>query len=271
MSKLIYKEELITPTRAKQLLEANIKNRLVKRARVDMYANDIINGRWKEHTGESIKISETGLILDGQHRLHAIIQANKAIVMLVISGIEDSVFDVIDTGSSRNASDAFKISDIKHGCTIPSIMAMYNLLQEGKRAKVHVNQKSTNAMLIEQYYLDEDFWQNIAKQSHQMYQAFAKILQPSFIGGFYAHFYKINPEKADDFMKQLTTGMDINNKTISLLRNRLMHDKMSVRKINPTIKMALIIKTWNCFVKGESLKVLTFDPILHKFPQVQTK
>ena len=45
MSKLIYKEELITPTRAKQLLEANIKNRLVKRARVDMYANDIVNGR----------------------------------------------------------------------------------------------------------------------------------------------------------------------------------------------------------------------------------
>jgi hypothetical protein len=271
MGKLIYKEELITPTRAKQLLEANIKNRLVKSKRVDMYANDIVNGRWKEHTGESIKISETGLILDGQHRLHAIIQANKAIVMLVISGLEDSVFDVIDTGSSRNASDAFKISDIKHGNTIPSIIAMYNLLEEGKKAKVGVNQKATNAMLIEQYYCDEDFWQNIAKESHQMYQTFAKILAPSFIGGFYAHFYKINSENAELFMKQLTTGMDVTNKTISLLRNRLMQDKMSVRKINPTVKMALIIKTWNCFVKGETLKTLSYDPILHKFPQVQTK
>jgi hypothetical protein len=104
-----------------------------------------------------------------------------------------------------------------------------------------------------------------------MYQTFAKILAPSFIGGFYAHFYKINAENAESFMKQLTTGIDIKNNTISLLRNRLMQDKMSVRKINPTVKMALIIKTWNCFVKNETLKTLSYDPILHKFPQTQTK
>jgi hypothetical protein len=271
MTKLSYKEELITPTRAKELLEANIKNRLVKPVRVNLYANDIINGRWKENTGESIKISKTGLILDGQHRLHAIIKANKPVLMLIISGIEDSAFDVIDTGSSRNASDVFKIADVQNGSTIPSIIQFYNLLNDGKKPNTQINRKSTNGMLLEQYNDNPEFWQNIARQAHSMYKSFAKILVPSFIGGFHAYFYKINPERAESFMKQLTTGIDVENNTIVLLRNKLMQDKMSNRKMQSSYKMALIIKTWNCFIRGESIKVLKFDSVRDEFPKAVTK
>jgi hypothetical protein len=267
MSKLNYTEELITPTRARQILEANIKNRDIRQPHVDKYARDMSNGRWKEQTGESIKISNTGIVLDGQHRLHAIIKANKAVVMLVISGIEDSVFDVIDTGSSRNATDVFKIADVKNSATIPSIIATFNLLEAGKKVGAQVNQKATNAMLIEQYQRDAEFWQGIARDARVMYHSFARILSPSFLGGFYAHFYKLNSVKAELFMKQLTTGVDIENNVINLLRNKLMQDKMSPRKMPPTLKMALIIKAWNYFIKNESVKLLKFDTIRDEFPK----
>jgi hypothetical protein len=108
---LEFKKELITPSRAKELLEANINNRRVKDEVVNRYAQDILAGRWKEDTGEVIKISKSGIVLDGQHRLYAIIKANTPIFLHIVYGIDDSVSDVLDTGSVRSASDVFKLNN----------------------------------------------------------------------------------------------------------------------------------------------------------------
>ena len=67
-------------------------------------------------------------------------------------------------------------------------------------------------------------------------------------------------------MKQLATGIGISNECILLLRNKLMQDKMSVRKMLPTLKMALIIKTWNLFVKNQTVKILKFEHNREEFP-----
>jgi hypothetical protein len=261
-----FNKQLVTPSTAKQYLEANISNRRIKEPIVAQYANDMANGRWKEDTGELIKISKTGTILDGQHRLMAVIKSNKAINFHFATNLNDEIFDVLDTGSSRNATDAFKVKNIKHDNLIPSIIAMYNLLNLGRRAGVQKKDKATNAILLEQYYENETFWQNIAKQSHYMYKSFAKILPPSFIGGFYAYFIKLNPEKATEFMTQLATGSEVKNEVINMLRNKLMQDKMSPRKMTITLKMALIIKTWNLYIKGQTVKLLKFDSVRDEFP-----
>jgi hypothetical protein len=79
-------------------------------------------------------------------------------------------------------------------------------------------------------------------------------------------FVNINKDKADEFMKQLTTGVAIENEVVNMLRNKLMQDKMSPRKMPPTLKMALIIKAWNVFVKNQSIKLLKFDTIRDEFP-----
>ena len=261
-----FQKLLITPSIAKQFLEANIANRRVKIPVLIQYSNDMLNGRWKEDTAETIKISKTGVVLDGQHRLMAIIKSGVSVFFTVATNLEDSVFDVIDTGSSRNSSDTFKVKGIKQDTSIPSTIAFYNLLSKSMKQGTQKNNKSTNAMLLEQYYEDEIFWQNIARQSHAWYLSFAKIIAPSFIGGFYAFFTKLNESKAQEFMSQLTTGIDIKNNTISLLRNKLMQDKMSLRKMPVNLKMAFMIKTWNCFIKNETNKILRYDSANESFP-----
>jgi hypothetical protein len=261
-----FQKQLITPTVAKQYLEANISNRRVKIPVVMQYANDMLNGRWKEDTAETIKISKTGIVLDGQHRLMAIVKSGVSVFFTVAINLDDSVFDVIDTGSSRNASDTFKVKGIKQESSIPSTISFYNLLSKNMKQGARKNNKSTNAMLLEQYYEDEMFWQNVARQSHAWYLSFAKIIAPSFIGGFYAFFLKLNEDKAHEFMTQLTTGIDIKNNTISLLRNKLMQDKMSLRKMPITLKTAFMIKTWNVFIKNETHKILRYDALNEPFP-----
>jgi len=72
-----FKQLTITPSIAKGYLENNQNNRRVKDTKVKLYAREMMAGRWKEGTAEFIKISKAGNVLDGQHRLLAIIMANK--------------------------------------------------------------------------------------------------------------------------------------------------------------------------------------------------
>lgn len=62
--------ETITPKIAAEYLTRNTSNRNRRPTRIQQYARDMGSGNWPV-TGESIKFSETGDLLDGQHRLVA--------------------------------------------------------------------------------------------------------------------------------------------------------------------------------------------------------
>ena len=107
-------ETKITPEMAVELLEKNTINRRVKERVVGQYATEILAGRWRSGTGEVIKIAKDGTILDGQHRLLAVIKADKEIVAHLAYDVSNEVFDVLDTGSPRGAADVFHIEGIHY-------------------------------------------------------------------------------------------------------------------------------------------------------------
>ena len=260
-------EMLVSPEMAKHYLAQNTANRRPKNPRVLLYSNEMKEGRWRSETGETIKIASSGRVLDGQQRLMAIIHSGCSIKFHIAFNLDESVFSVLDTGSSRNSSDTFRAAGIKHDNSIPSIIAHYNLIGNNLSTKGQVNNRSTNSELLEQYYQDTEKWQKIANCARNWYMSFAKILQPSYFGGFYALFSELDSEMAFSFFQQLATGSDITNSSVNLLRNKLIQDKTSLRKMPPTLKIALIIKTWNYFVKGDEPKILKFNPISDDFPK----
>jgi hypothetical protein len=268
---LEFKKELITPSRAKELLEANINNRRVRAKVVNRYAQDMLAGRWKQDTGETMKISKSGIVLDGQHRLYGIVKANIPIFFHIAYGIDDSVSDVLDTGSGRSASDVFRLNRITNESSMPSIIQMYHLLKNNNFACKQKDMRLTNAQLLQKYNEHEILWQDICKKSHNWYLSFAKILPKSFIGGFYSVFKEIDLELAEQFMNELCTVINVSNETMLLLRNKLIQDKMSQRKISPTLKTIFMIKAWNCFVKGIVLKKLAFDSERESYPKILGK
>jgi hypothetical protein len=267
---LEFKKELITPSRAKELLEANINNRRVRQDVVNRYAQDILAGRWKEDTGEVIKISKSGIILDGQHRLFAIAKANIPIFLHIAYGVDDSVSDVLDTGSVRNASDVFKLNGIVNNGTIPGIIQFYNMVKND-RFGWHKNTTLTNAEILNKYYENEILWQEVFRASQRWYMSFAKILPRSIIGGFYSRFRQIDSELAEQFMNELCAGINTSNDTIRLLKDKLIKDKMSNKKLSTTLKMIFIIKTWNCFIQGIEIKRLSFDYEKESYPKISSK
>ena len=70
----------VTPQYAQKLLEHKRVNRALNDKRIAMYAKDMIDDAWQLN-GETINIDEDGLLCNGEHRLLAVIKANKAVKM----------------------------------------------------------------------------------------------------------------------------------------------------------------------------------------------
>jgi hypothetical protein len=87
---------MLTPQRATELLERNMLNRPISDQHMQRIARQIIAGRWR-YNGDTIKIAVNGDVLDGQHRLWAIIEANIAVETVIVYGIEREAFATIDT------------------------------------------------------------------------------------------------------------------------------------------------------------------------------
>jgi len=86
---------LITPDIAKKMLAGNDSNRAISESTLAQYIKSMLAGEWKQNA-ETIKIGSSGKLLDGQHRLTAIIKSGKPMHMLVVNGVDDNVIDTID-------------------------------------------------------------------------------------------------------------------------------------------------------------------------------
>jgi hypothetical protein len=88
MSEIRFSLVKVTPEIANFWLAASHpENRPVKQERIRWIAWDIENGRWKLNN-HLIAFDENGLLVDGQHRLHAILQAGIAVEIGVMRGLK---------------------------------------------------------------------------------------------------------------------------------------------------------------------------------------
>lgn len=104
--------ECITPQIAKAYLSTMQVNRRLNPDRVALYAKDIKEMRWDQTTGESIKFNHRGELIDGQHRLSAIVESNTPIFILVIRGCSDKSQSVIDSGQARSNAQSLQLTGI---------------------------------------------------------------------------------------------------------------------------------------------------------------
>lgn len=119
----------ITPTDAENMLKLNTNNRKVRRKHVEFLRDEILGGRWQLN-GASMVMSEDRL-LDGQHRLMAIIAAKKAVPSLVVSGVPNDHFDTIDIGKNRTVGDVMGINGEKNAYLLAPTLSIILKYRDG--------------------------------------------------------------------------------------------------------------------------------------------
>ncbi len=96
--------ELITPEVAKRLLEDHRNFRPLRTLHVTQLARAMREGRW-ESNGQTIVIAEDGSLLDGQHRMRAIIISSCSIWMLVARQVARRTVGRMDCNKPRSLAD----------------------------------------------------------------------------------------------------------------------------------------------------------------------
>tara|TARA_R110000823_G_C15816747_1_gene488840 strand:+ start:28 stop:954 length:927 start_codon:yes stop_codon:yes gene_type:complete len=112
----------IFPAEAKEILAGQIKNRKLSQLVIQRYARQMAAGNWKIN-GETITFGN-GMLIDGQHRLHACIRADKPLKVIYVVLDNHEAFNTIDSGKRRNVSDVFSINGLKRTTTLAAALAV---------------------------------------------------------------------------------------------------------------------------------------------------
>jgi hypothetical protein len=118
---------------AAKLLSNNTRNRSVRRKNVEFFAKEILSGNWKLNA-ETIKVGRDGTLLDGQHRLYAVVETGMSIQCLLATDLDQDVFDTIDTGARRSAGDTLTVAGEVCGRNLAAALVLCEDILEGNMA-----------------------------------------------------------------------------------------------------------------------------------------
>ncbi len=132
----------VTPAMAEAWLENNFRNRPLSEDVVVAYARDMKSGQWVP-THQGIAFNENDDLIDGQHRLHAIVRSGVTVRMMVtfglkakIAGKEMTTMDAVDRGRTRSVADQLKIQHgMKDGSAISMVCMSLGSLCYGERTR----------------------------------------------------------------------------------------------------------------------------------------
>lgn len=121
----------ITPKIAEAMLAHNTNNRSLRRHRVSVLATEMSRKQWLT-TGEAIKFDVKGRLIDGQHRLEGCVTAKLVLKQqLVVTGLPEKSFAVIDTGMKRTPKDTLHVAGIVNGSAIAPVARLMQLIFAG--------------------------------------------------------------------------------------------------------------------------------------------
>ncbi|WP_392754722.1 hypothetical protein [Streptomyces sp. LN590] len=98
----------VSPELAAQWLTLNTNNRPLSKNTVQQLAAQIQRGEW-QLTHQGIAFDEDEVLIDGQHRLAAIVKAGTTVPLTVTHGVPRTAFTVMDTGRKRTGRDALAL------------------------------------------------------------------------------------------------------------------------------------------------------------------
>jgi hypothetical protein len=134
----------VTPSLARNWLVYNQINRPVKPQVVDEYIRQIESGQWKR-THQGIAFTHNGTLIDGQHRLLAIIRTGRTLPMLVFTNEPAENYEFIDCGRTRSNLDMLRIGqrdntlDSVHLETLRSFLAGRSCKTRGQWTSAELN------------------------------------------------------------------------------------------------------------------------------------
>ena len=191
----------ITPGIAKEWLLLNSNNRNLSSPTVTQYAKDMLEGKWQAN-GETIKFSSEGNLIDGQHRLAAIVKSNVSIPMLVVRELPEDSFHSIDIGLRRSSAQILMLSGFKNTASLAAAARWVTVLELGRADGTKVSQSEIFAA-IEKHPLLNHYAE--FRSGHR----FRRLLPSCCLAVFVLAAEKFERQKVDQFYLSVLSGEEL--------------------------------------------------------------
>lgn len=282
--------ETITPAKAHQLLatkehtDRNVSEKHVKRL-----ADDMRLGFWVVN-GESIKINRAGEVVDGQHRLHACIKADKEFATLVVRDLptDEQVQYTTDSGRRRSIGDALKIRGESYTHEIAGGIAFQYRFLTRSLHRLDAPSVPVALKLMDRFGGDPDgpgFRHSAARVSKLRHQGRVSVSGSlatwgHFVFGELERRNGVAKGTNEAFWEGLYLGVELIEDDPRLhLRNRFIDHSSplkTARTMSRSEMIALTIKAWNRFADGQTmstnaLRWVQVGPTKEPFPQLDQR
>lgn len=256
MAEIRYEKVLVTPEMAREILKNNPSNRTMVNTKIKQYAFDMGRNAWRDDTAEPIKLTENGRLVDGQHRLSAVILADKSVPFVFAYNVSLEAMKIIDTGLKRTNADMFQIRGIDNAPLLSSVIRKY-LVYTGTKNYDPRSATVPYDIIEKEYDESPEKWQNIVRAVKSFTKNF-KYVEPSILGAWYALCSDISQEDANFFFDRLSSGVGLEEKNpILILRNLMIAGKYA--ELSVKIRYIYFIKTWNYFREKKMVSVLRYS------------
>lgn len=267
----VYNVVDITPDLAKKWLGQNTHNRNLRERVVNGYAADMQSGNWVED-GQSIKFSKGsvvllanpliygGALLDGQHRLSAIAKADVTVRMLVVSNLNDTTQDTMDTGAKRTLADVLKLHGEDHYIALAAVLLRVHAWKQGSRKNLKSagTTRPTHRQLLQ--VLDQH---PELRRSAELGSRVRNSIRLSASTGALCHwlFSRIDQGDCAFFFARLIDGAGLMpGDPVYALRRAIENLAKAPGRPDEPLVTALVIKAWNLYRAGDEIQLLSYRP-----------
>lgn len=266
--------EWVTPEKATAYLETMGPNRSISPDVIEKYGRDMIAGRWMLNT-QGIGFDVSGKLIDGQHRLEAIIKTGQPIHTIVVRDLHPEAMRTVDDNRKRSLGDDLKIEGRERYTKVSSALLLIVRFERAmaKGVKVSTAQKLPISRIEARAELSRLDAEPSANLDVSVKTA-GKLRLPTGVpesAGATAHYLAMRhygQEFVDPVFHALITGENLHEGDPTLaLRQRLLKNKGVKPKIESPIQAAAILKA----LRDEALGRTRVQFKMHDLPSATVR
>jgi hypothetical protein len=258
------KIQTVTPAQAQKWLEGNVDNRSLREARVLQHSQVLQRGEW-ELTGDAIVFDADGTLLNGQHRLSAVVVTGIQARFVILRGVPAKAQEVFDSGLSRTLGDQLQRRGVPYYTYVSSALFWLHRLayaeQTGIAHYAEPSQRPSFRQLLALYEHNKELVDEAPKIGKHVNNLKVRA------GATLALYHRLKEiddsnidEEVDLFFQKWLTGEDLKaNDAIYRLREWTLDDaaKRHTRGRAPDYRYAAYVLTaWNKWRDGEPIRQL---------------
>lgn len=254
----------ITPDVAAVWLERNTHNRRLRVSHAARMAADMRAGKWAQTGQVNVTFSRTGVLLDGQHTLSAVVSSGLPLLAVVVTGVDDDAQSFIDTGVPRQFKDALALQGVMQASHVASIARqLYTYDNTASRAS-NSNSKIAPTVAQLQDLVDETPQIGEAvRAAVRLYDGIGRVVPVSLGGLVWILFGRLDANARDEFFEKFITGLglDVETDPVYVLRRQLTRPMQAYERTpSQRLKLAWTIKAWNAYRNQRPVSRLSFTP-----------